>query len=134
MVDIELISTGSELLSGRTVNRHAHALGAALGPLGFRLMRDTTLPDDIDAIAQALVAAWSRVDLVFLSGGLGPTEDDVTRDAVAKVLGRGVVLDDRTVAALAERYRGWGREMTEAGRRQALIVEGAEPAILRPEF
>lgn len=131
MVDIELISTGSELLSGRTVNRHAHTLGAALAPLGFRLARDTTLPDDQNAIAGALTSAWSRVDLVFLSGGLGPTEDDITRDAVAQLLGRAVVLDDRAVAALEERYRGWGREMTDAGKRQALVVEGAE-ALLNP--
>lgn len=123
---VELISTGSELLSGRTVNRHAHTLGAALAPIGYRLVRDTTLPDDIDAIASALEAAWTRVDTVFLSGGLGPTSDDVTRDAVASLLGRAIVLDDRAMAALEDRYRGWGRPMNEAGKRQALVVEGAE--------
>ena len=125
-VEAELISTGSELLSGRTVNRHAQTLGAALAPLGYRLVRDTTLPDDIDAIAAALEASWGRVDIVFVSGGLGPTCDDITRDAVAQVLGRRVVHDERALAALEERYRGWGRVMTEAARRQALVVEGAE--------
>jgi nicotinamide-nucleotide amidase len=89
------------------------------------------LPDDLETIAEALVAAWSRVGLVFISGGLGPTEDDITRDAVARVLGRRVVHDARAVAALEARYRAWGRGMTEAGKRQALVVEGAH-VLLNP--
>lgn len=122
---IELISTGSELLSGRTINRHASVLAGMLAPLGISLARDTTVPDDITAIADALSSAMGRVDVVLVSGGLGPTEDDITRDAVARVLGRRVVMDQGARAALRERLQQLGRQVTPMVERQALIVEGA---------
>ena len=122
----ELVSTGAELLSGRTLNRHAQTLGQVLGPLGFRLVRDTTVPDDIDLIEEAIAGALRRVELVFVSGGLGPTSDDVTRDGLARLLKRGLAVDPGALARLAERYRQAGREVTEMATRQVLVVEGAE--------
>lgn len=128
---VELVSTGNELLSGRTVNRHANALGDALRPIGLRLVRDTTVGDDITLIADAVSSALDRVEILFVSGGLGPTSDDVTRDGIARALNRGVVSDPRAMEALRERYAQFGREVTPASERQALVVEGAE-ALLNP--
>lgn len=124
--EIELVSTGSELLSGRTVNRHAQTLGRSLRALGLKLVRDTTVPDDIDRIEEAVSAALKRVDVVVVSGGLGPTCDDVTREAIARLLRRSVVRHEPSVEALRERFRQTGRALTEQSERQACIVEGAE--------
>src|SRR6056297_987069 len=86
MINAELISTGSELLSGRTLNSHAQTLGAKLGGIGIRLVRDTSLPDDVDAIRSTTEAALARTGMVFVSGGLGPTCDDLTRRAISEML------------------------------------------------
>jgi len=122
----ELVSTGSELLNGRTLNRHAQVLGSRLAEIGFRLTRDTTVPDDLEAIREATESALGRVDVVVVSGGLGPTSDDVTRDAIADLIGGRVVMHESTRDHLRERYLRLGRSLTPAGERQALIIEGAE--------
>lgn len=121
----ELISIGNELLSGRTLNTHGQDLGNALAAIGLRLVRDTTVPDEIPTIGSAVTEALARTDLVFASGGLGPTVDDITRDALAEALGMEIVLDRPTVDIIAERYLARGRGMTPAAERQALVLEGA---------
>ena len=121
----ELISIGNELLSGRTLNTHGQDLGAALAAIGLQLIRDTTIPDDIPIIGDTTQAALARTDLVFVSGGLGPTIDDITRDALAESLRLEIVLDHPTVAIITERYAARGRKMTPAAERQALVLEGA---------
>lgn len=121
----ELVSTGAELLSGRSTNTHARVLGDELGRIGIVLARDTTVPDDVDVIRAAVQDALNRVDWVFVSGGLGPTSDDVTRDAVAGLLGRKMVMDGASLELLRQRMRQRGRETNPARERQALIVEGA---------
>ena len=121
----ELISIGNELLSGQTLNSHARDLGAALAAIGLRLVRDTTIPDDIPTIGTALTEAFARTPLVFISGGLGPTSDDITRDAIAQAFGLNIVLDSPTLAIITERFAARGRNMTPAAERQALVLEGA---------
>ena len=123
---VELITTGSELLSGRTVNRHAQVLGDALFPLGLQLTRDTTVPDDAEAIDEALRSALSRVDLVVVTGGLGPTSDDLTRDVAAKIAGKTIVMDEPARQAVLKRYEKTGRKMNPFVERHALVVEGAD--------
>ncbi len=130
-IPVELISTGSELLSGRTVNGHAATLGEQVRSIGFHVYRDTTVGDEFENIADAVRGALSRVDLVFVSGGLGPTSDDITRDAVADVLGRGIIVDPGAYAAMVERYRSLGREPSLQCKRQAMVVEGAD-VLLNP--
>lgn len=122
---VELVSTGSELLNGRTVNQHAAVLGRFLSALGLELMRDTTVPDHLATIIEAVSGALERANLVFVSGGLGPTEDDVTREAMATLLRRRVVSDPHATALLQERLRAAGRSSTPTVERQALVVEGA---------
>jgi len=130
-IPAELVSTGSELLSGRTVNGHAATLGELLRPVGFHVARDTTVGDSFDDIADAVRGALERVDFVFVSGGLGPTSDDITRDAVAQVVKRGVTLDHDAHEAMVKRYRNLGRTPSKECMRQVMVVEGAE-VLLNP--
>ncbi|VGO22734.1 competence/damage-inducible protein A [Pontiella sulfatireligans] len=124
-IQAELISIGNELLSGRTLNTHGRDLGEALAAIGLQLSRDTTIPDDIPVIGSAVDEALARVDLVFASGGLGPTIDDITRDALAKLLNQKVVIDQPTVDYLKEWYEQRGRTITLASTRQAQVLESA---------
>ncbi len=124
-IQAELISIGNELLSGRTLNTHGRDLGNALGLIGIDLLRDTTIPDDTATIALTVGEALTRVDLVFVSGGLGPTVDDITRVALAKLLDLRVVLDQPTVDYLKKWYAQHGRNITLAATRQAQVLEGA---------
>lgn len=121
----ELISIGNELLSGRTLNTHTRDLGAALTAIGFQLVRDTTIPDRIEHIGEVLESAFTRVNLVFISGGLGPTVDDITREALAHALNQNIILDPETVENITRRYADRGRTMTPAAERQALVLEQA---------
>jgi nicotinamide-nucleotide amidase len=127
--DIELISIGSELLSGRTLNSHAQTLGAALTAIGLRLSRDTTIPDEVETIQSAVREAFGRTDIVVVSGGLGPTSDDITRDALAGLFNRKIVTSSAALAALHKRFKERGRTVNPAAERQALILEGAETLI-----
>ncbi len=130
-ISVELVSTGSELLSGRTVNTHARTLAEKLQPLGLQLVRDTTVPDDAAQIQEAVAAALGRVDLVFVSGGLGATSDDVTRDALSRLLGRPLVVHPPALEALIRRYAAMGRPVTAVAERQALILAGSK-GLLNP--
>lgn len=123
---IELVSTGLELLTGRTINTHAHTLARHLAPLGLRLLRDTTVPDDLPVIRQAVAEALQRVDVVVVSGGLGPTSDDLTREAVAELAGVGLVMHEPSRQAICERYARTGRVLNDSVERHALVLEGAE--------
>ena len=124
--DVELISIGSELLSGRTLNSHAQTLGAALTKVGLSLSRDTTIPDEIETIQSAVREALERTDIVVVRGGLGPTSDDITRDALAGFCGCRIVMSPAALAALHQRFKERGRVINQAAERQALILEGAE--------
>ncbi len=124
-IQAELISIGNELLSGRTLNTHGRDLGAALNAIGLRLARDTTIPDDIPTIAGAAAEALERTELVFVSGGLGPTVDDITRDALAQLLDRKIMLDPASADTIAQRYAARGRTMPDIAARQALVLEDA---------
>lgn len=123
---VELVSTGLELLTGRTVNTHAHTLARQLAPLGLRLLRDTTVPDDREVIRQAVAEALQRVNLVVVSGGLGPTSDDLTREAVADLAGVGLVMHEPSRQAIRDRYARVGRVLNDSVERHALVLEGAE--------
>ena len=131
MLPVELVSTGSELLSGRTVNTHAQTLADKIRPFGLRLTRDTTVPDDLAAIADAIRGALSRVNIVFVSGGLGGTSDDLTRDALMQIAGGKLALHPESLTALKQRYNAMGRPVTDVARRQVQILERGE-GLLNP--
>ena len=126
---IELISIGTELLSGRTLNSHAQTLGSALTAIGLVLSRDTTIPDGIDIIQSAVSEAFERTDIVIVSGGLGPTSDDITREALAELFKREIVTSPSALDAIKTRYAARGIAFNPASERMAQILDGAETLI-----
>ena len=122
----EVVATGAELLQGRTLNRHGYTLGGLLVGVGIPLQRETVVPDDVAQIREAVASALERSELVFVTGGLGPTEDDVTREAVAAVTGRDVVSHAVADAHLQAYFAKINREPTAAQCRQANVLAGAE--------
>ncbi|MEI6084767.1 MAG: competence/damage-inducible protein A [Verrucomicrobiota bacterium] len=122
---IELINTGSELLLGFTVNTHANYIAGKLAERGLRLIRQTTVGDDREEMRAAVAAALTRSDIILITGGLGPTSDDFTRDVVAELLGRKLIHAPAIANAIRERFRRRSREMPESVLVQALVPEGA---------
>jgi len=125
-MDCELLTVGTELLLGFTVDSNAAVAGRALAAAGLRLVRRATVGDDEAAIRDAAAAALDRTGTVILTGGLGPTRDDCTREAIAALFGRALVRDPAVLAAIEERFARLGRgPMPEANRRQADVPHGA---------
>lgn len=123
---LELVTIGTELLLGFTVDTNAAWLGQTLAADGIRIARRTTVTDDPDAIRDAVRDALHRTGFVITTGGLGPTRDDITKAAIAALFGRRVVFDDAVWADLADRYAKLGRELSDANRTQAGVPEGAQ--------
>jgi nicotinamide-nucleotide amidase len=122
---VELINTGTELLLGFTQNTHLPYLAAQLATRGLRITRQTTIGDDPAEMRATLTAAIQRADLILVTGGLGPTSDDITRDIVAEVLQRPLRLDNAVAETIRERFRKRGREMPKTNLVQAMVPEGA---------
>jgi len=120
----DLINTGSELVLGRTLNRHGQWLGSLLFSQGAQVRRQLTLPDGA-IIAEEIERSLNEADIVLVTGGLGPTSDDLTRDYAAQILGCELVEDEGAFSALAARFAARGREMSAMQRRQALLPQGA---------
>ncbi len=116
----ELLTLGDELLLGLTANSHLTFIGTELGRRGVQLAHHATLSDGADDIAGQLRASWARGTVVILTGGLGPTCDDRTREAVAATLGEALVHDPAIERAIAERFARFGRPMTPNNRQQAM--------------
>ncbi len=121
---VELLCIGTELLSGR-VNTHVAYVARRLAEKGLRLAREASLPDDPAEIAEAVKAALSRADAVLVLGGLGPTFDDLTREAVGLALSRDLVLSPVLLRDIERRFKRRGLPMAPANKRQAYLVEGA---------
>jgi nicotinamide-nucleotide amidase len=123
---VELVCTGTELLSGRTLNTHAQFLGGRLGGIGLPLQRETVVPDAAPDIEEAVRSALGRAEVVVVTGGLGPTSDDLTRDVLAKIAGRAIRTDEPALENIRARCARAGRDMTASRARQALVLDGAE--------
>lgn len=122
---IEIINTGSELLLGTTLNTHGAWMGLELLGLGLRVQRQVTVPDG-DAIITALTEAMERSDAVIVTGGIGPTSDDITREAAAEVLGVELITDEAALRSLESFFAARGRPMADANKKQALNPVGAD--------
>lgn len=124
---IEIVTIGNELLLGFTVDRNAAWLAQALAELGVEVVRRATVRDDVDAIADAVRAALDRTGAVITTGGLGPTADDLTREAIADVFDAPLALDPALVQELERRWRerGRGDVLPPSNRRQAMVPRGA---------
>jgi len=121
----EIIAVGSELLTPDRVDTNSLFLTARLNQLGIEVTRKTVVGDDLAPLRDAFEGAFQRVELIIASGGLGPTEDDRTRDAVADLLGRKVSQDPAVMEMIAARFRKIGRPMSTVNARQAMVPEGA---------
>jgi len=121
---VEVLNTGSELLLGEVVNTHASWIGKRLFPLGLRVSRQTTVPDG-PAIREALAESSSRADIVLVTGGLGPTTDDITREAAAELLGLTLAEDGQVREAIGQRLAARGITLRERMLRQAMVPRGA---------
>jgi nicotinamide-nucleotide amidase len=126
MTRAALLIVGSEMLDPRRADANGPLARERLAELGIPLASIARVEDSEQAIAAALGAALATADVVLLSGGLGPTGDDLTREGVARALGRGVRLDADWLAELERRLVARGRAMSDHSRRQAHVVEGGE--------
>ena len=123
----EIIAVGSELLGPDRVDTNSLFLTEELNKIGIEVVRKTVVGDNREFLRDAFRDALERVPLVISTGGLGPTQDDLTREAVSDVLGRKLRLRDDLVEHIRARFRSFGREMTENNLQQAMVPEGAEP-------
>ncbi|MBK8539180.1 MAG: hypothetical protein IPL60_04100 [Ardenticatenia bacterium] len=105
----ELITIGSELLLGETVDTNAAHVARALGAAGIPLRRKVSVADDVAVIAAEVAAAAGRAPIVLTTGGLGPTQDDPTREAVARATGRALEFRPELWAQVKARFRAFGR-------------------------
>ena len=123
----EVLSIGSELVSGQSLDTNSQWISRRLGALGIQVRFHTTLGDDLAENVDAFRAAAGRCRLVVATGGLGPTQDDLTREALAALAGVGLVEDPASMAAIAAMFASRGLVMAERNRVQALFPDGAEP-------
>lgn len=124
-----VILVGDELLAGHTRDANAHFIAQRLSSLGHRLRRISVVPDEAHAIQAEVDATGQLADVVFVSGGLGPTHDDRTTEALAEKFGRKLVVDEPSWQKLLTRYgsRPWVTESTrEAARKMVTVPEGVE--------
>lgn len=123
----EVVAVGTELLLGQIVDTNSSWIGEQLALRGIEHLRQTKVGDNEARIAAVLQEALDRADAVIVCGGLGPTQDDITREAIAAVMGVGLVRHDELVAAIRDLFARRGRSMPENNLRQADVPEGATP-------
>ena len=123
----EIVMIGTELLLGEIVDTNANRLALALRDIGLDLYYKTTVGDNLDRMTEVLDLALDRSDVIITSGGIGPTVDDVTRQAVADATGRKLIYSTELEAEIAARFSRFGRPMADNNKRQAYIPEGATP-------
>ena len=120
----EIISVGTELLLGEILNTNARFLSLELAALGISVLRQSTVGDNPERLAQTLRDALSRSDIVIASGGLGPTADDITKEVCCGVMGFELVVDDEILALLNRYFLSRGIKMPESNKKQAYVPLG----------
>lgn len=126
MLSAEIIAVGSELLTPEKTDTNSLWLTEKLNEIGVEVMLKTIVGDDGQRLEEAIRDAVKRSDIVITTGGLGPTEDDITRPVSARAVGRELVYHEELETQLRERFRRWGREMPEINKRQAYVIDGAD--------
>lgn len=124
-MNAEIICIGTELLLGQTVDINSAYLARELADLGINLFHKSTVGDNLGRIVPLLRQAWNRSDLVILSGGLGPTQDDLTREAVAELLGEPLEFREEAWEEIVTYFKKIGRPLPESNRRQAMFPASA---------
>lgn len=124
-MNAEIICVGTELLLGDILNTNAKFLSQHLAEMGFNLFSQSVVGDNAERLEKQISLSMSRSDIVILTGGLGPTSDDITKETVAKVLKRPLVMHDESLELIEEYFSRTGRSMSENNIKQALTIEGA---------
>jgi len=126
-MNAEIVTTGTEILLGEIVDTNAAWMARRLRDLGINLFYKSTVGDNLERITAVLRRGLERSDLVLVTGGLGPTVDDMTRDAAALAVDRELALDAECLASIEVIFARWGRKVHDNNRRQALLPVGAKP-------
>jgi nicotinamide-nucleotide amidase len=121
----EILAIGTELLLGQIVNSNAQYLSQKLADLGIPVYYHTVVGDNTERLFHQLQVSSKRSDLIFLTGGLGPTKDDLTKETIAKFLNKKITLDQPSMQMIEQFFLSRGRVMTENNKRQAMVIEGA---------
>ena len=125
-MNAEILTVGTELLLGDIMNSNSQFLSRELAVYGIDILYQSTVGDNLERLMGALSLAISRCDMVILTGGLGPTEDDLTREAVAQAMGLPLVLHEESAARIEEYFRNTGKEYTANNQKQAMLPQGCE--------
>ena len=121
-----ILTIGKEILIGSIVNTNSKYISEKLTDMGIDVIRQVSVDDCLEEIVEELDYISKSSDLIIISGGLGPTDDDLTRDAVAKFLNRKVYLDQDKKRKLEDRFNRLGRIMTPNNLKQVMLIEGSE--------
>jgi nicotinamide-nucleotide amidase len=125
-ITAELLTIGDEILYGQIVDTNSQWMSVALSNAGIKVVRKTSVGDQEDEIITALAEAEKRVDIILITGGLGPTSDDLTKPCLAKYFNCGLVMNQEALAEVTEFFKQRGRELTEVNRQQAALPERCE--------
>jgi nicotinamide-nucleotide amidase len=125
MLRAEIIAIGSELLTPHRTDTNSLWLTERLNSVGIEVQLKTVVGDDEAILEESVRDALKRSEVIISTGGLGPTEDDITRKVFARVTGRQLTLDYEVLAGIRERFASRGYQMTPNNERQALIPQGA---------
>ena len=126
MNSVEIITIGDEILIGQTVDTNSAWMGAELNQIGIRINRITSVSDNKDEIISSLDEALSRSEVVLITGGLGPTSDDITKDTLAGYFGGKLVMDNEVLENVTERLRKRNLTINENNRRQAMVPDNCK--------
>ena len=125
-MDAEIIAVGSELLLGQIVNTNGRFLSQQFAEIGINVFYHTVVGDNDIRLKQAIEIAESRANLIVFTGGLGPTKDDLTKETIARHLGKKLIFDGEALHSIEDFFRKKGRMMTENNKKQALVLEGCD--------
>ena len=125
-MNAEILSVGTELLMGELVDTNSSFIASRLPALGINLQHVSLVGDDMETLVGAVKRGLERSDIIFTSGGLGPTQDDLTRDAVAAALGEEMEIQEEIVEQLRAYFRRRGGDMPATNIRQASLIPSAE--------
>ena len=125
-IKVEIITIGDELLYGQTLDTNSHWLSVEMDKLGYVVIRRTTIGDDEQVILHTLAEAEQRAQLILITGGLGPTNDDLTKPCLVKYFNTRLIMQPEALEDITAFLKSKGREVTELNRRQALFPESAK--------
>jgi nicotinamide-nucleotide amidase len=125
----EIVSVGTEMLLGSITDTNATFLAQELSPLGIDLYYVSQVGDNLGRIVEVLARAWGRSDLTIVTGGVGPTDDDMTREAIAAMLGETPQVDESLIEQVERTFRQRGLPVPEKNRKQAWLIPSAQPLL-----